>query len=317
VKLRHRILPRTVIGISFMLTSLGVGAAFSGAAFYAYYDNRLAQNEQAVALFVDGFDQQFSDAAKALDDLRIEAVEDIRTELAPLGDSVTDSRGVVGLPPTAGGSVWLLETMDEAGEPVAGSAFAVAPHENGTVFLTSYALVMASTTAPSPVIELVKGTERLPAQLWSWDVERDLAVLVVAADVPNLPLADEPQQAAAVGQRVFAMAGVGGQGSTAAPGVLLDRSERGLQHTAPVGFLYRGGPLLSADGRVLGVASLNYRPYGFDPGAVAQAPGVADLCQAVLTCADLTGGPDLAAAEAQAPPAGSAEVDEIDPDAEG
>ena len=44
----------------------GIGAAFSGAAFYAYYDNRLAENERTVGRFVEGFDQQFSDAAGAL-----------------------------------------------------------------------------------------------------------------------------------------------------------------------------------------------------------------------------------------------------------
>jgi hypothetical protein len=320
LKLRHRILPRTVIGISFMLLAAGVGAAFSGAAFYAYYDNRLAQNEEAVALFVDGFDQQYTDTANALDDLRVEAIEDIREELEPVGDSVTDAHGVVGLPSTAGPSVWLLETRDEAGEPIEGAAFAVAPHGDGTVFMTSYTLVKASTTAPSPAIDLVKEDRRLPAQLWSWDVEHDVAVVVVAAEVPHLVLASESEQLAAVGDRVFAMAGVGGQGSTATPGVLVDHSDQGLQHTAPVGALYRGGPLVTVQGRVVGVASLDYQPYGFDPGQVAQAPGVEGLCSVVLACADLSDDPDLTSDEAEAPPSGGLEADElddIDPDAEG
>ena len=108
-KLRHRILPRTVIGISTMLLMLGIGAAFSGAAFYAYYDNRLAENEQAVSRFVEGFDQQFTDATGAIDDLRVDSISEIRNELRPLGDYVADADGVINLPQSAGPSVWLLE----------------------------------------------------------------------------------------------------------------------------------------------------------------------------------------------------------------
>ncbi|MDH3296154.1 MAG: hypothetical protein OER95_17685, partial [Acidimicrobiia bacterium] len=121
-KLRHRILPRTVIGISTMLLMLGVGSAFSGAAFYAYYDNRLAANEQAVSRFVEGFDQQFTDATGAIDQLRVETITEIRDELRPLGDYVADADGVINLPQSAGPSVWLLETRDEDGQIVTGSA---------------------------------------------------------------------------------------------------------------------------------------------------------------------------------------------------
>ena len=288
-KLRHRVLPRTVIGIAFMLLALAVGSAFSGAAFYAYYDNRLATSEATVARFVEGFDQQFADAAGVLDDLRVESITDIRTELSPLGEFVSDANGVVGLPALAGPSVWTVETRDEAGKPMLGSSFAVAPHRGGTAFVTSYELVVASTVAPSPPIELVKGEQRLTAQLWAWDQANDMALLVVDEVVPPLDMASDSQQVDSVGRRVFALSGVGGQGATASPGVLLDHAEQGLQHTAPVGALFRGGPLVTGDGVVVGVASNGYQPYGIDQGSVPAAPAVSALCSQLLECAGSRG----------------------------
>jgi S1-C subfamily serine protease len=276
-----------VIGITTMLLMLGIGSAFSGAAFYAYYDNRLAENEQAVSRFVEGFDQQFTDATSAIDDLRVDTVSEIRDELKPLGDYVADADGVINLPTTAGPSVWLLETRDEDGEIMSGSAFAVVEHRDGTALVTSYALIVASITEPSPGIDLIKGNERIPAQLWAWDQERDVALLVVEEKVPTLEFAGDRSQLASVGARLFALSGVGGNGATASPGVLLDHSQIGLQHTAPVGTLFRGGPLLNGDGKVLGVASDHYRPFGIDPGDVRQAPDVRAICVLILECSEV------------------------------
>jgi len=285
VKMRHRILPRSVIGISTMLLFFGLGVGFSGAAFYAYYDQRLAQNEETVSRFVNGFDKQFTDAVGAVDELRVQAVDDIRAEMVPIEGIVADANGVSTLPASVGPSVWQLETKDEAGNLLTGAAFAVLPHDGGTAFVTSYSLIAASTTEPAPAIELVKRTQRIPAQLWAWDPDRDLALVVVKEVIPPLSLASDVDQVTAVGGRVFAMSGVGGQGSTASPGTLLDHSQSGLQHTAAVGTLFQGGPLVTGDGRVIGMASLGYRPNGIDPGDVRQAPDVATLCARILHCA--------------------------------
>lgn len=289
-KRRHRILPRTVIGISSMLLAFAVGVGLSGAAFYAYYDNRLAQNEQEVARFVDGFDQQFTDASAAIDDLRVQAVDDIRAELAPIGEYTTDAEGIIGLPVTAGASVWLVETLDDSGRPVVGSAFAVTGHEGGTALVTSLSVVRASAAGPAPAIELVKGDQRIPAQLWSWDEGSDLALLVVDLPIPVLTLAPPAARTAALGTRVFAMSGFGGQGASASPGVLIDQSASGLQHTAPVGTFFEGGPLLAGGGQVIGLATTSFTPFGDDTGPISVSPSIDQLCATLLQCADDTTG---------------------------
>ncbi len=289
-KRRHRILPRTVIGTSAMLLAFAVGVGASGAGFYAYYDDRLAENEREITSFVEGFDQQFTDATGALEELRTSSVEDVRAELGALSEFASDARGVIELPAMVGPSVWTLDTLDDSGAPVIGSAFAVTGHNGGTALITSLSLVRASTVSPSPSITLIKGDERISATLWAWDDANDLALLVTTAPIEPLDLADPASQAAALGGRIFAIGGIGGQGATATPGVLVDRSAQGLQHTAPLGAFFVGGPMVDGEGRVLGMASTAYQPLGLASGAVGQSPDVVAMCASLLTCDDTTAG---------------------------
>ncbi|MEZ5342669.1 MAG: serine protease [Acidimicrobiales bacterium] len=315
-KLRHRILPRSVIGISAMLLSAGIGAAFSGAAFYAYYDDRLAQNEAQVATFVDGFEAQFTDASGAIDEMRVESVEQIRRELGPLSGYVEDANGIVTLPATAGPSVWSLSTFSPAGEPAVGAAFAVVGYNGGTALVTSYELIKAATVSPGPAITLTKGDQTLTAEVYSWDAEHDLALVVVDADIPKLKLATGPARDNAIGGRLFAMSGVGGQGATASPGFLIDQSTAGIQHTIPTGTLFQGGPLVNSSGVVIGIASLSYNPLGINGGAVSVAADVNILCAQLLRCADEANDVtvDLGGEE---PAAGDQADQPVDPDGEG
>ncbi len=285
-KRRHQVLPRTVIGTSAMLLAFAVGVGFSGAAFYAYYDNRLAENEEAVASFVDGFDEQFTDAAGAIEIQRVEAVREIREELGPLGDYSEAVRGVVGLPEAMSESVWVVETLGEDGLPVVGTAFAVAGHSGGTALVTSYSTIKASTLAPAPEIALVKGDRRMVATLWSWDEASDVALLVVGEGMEVIPFAPSAARSASLGARVYAVSGLGGLGASASPGIVVDQSEIGLQHTAVVGAFYEGGPLVNSSGQLVGVATTRYRPFGVDSAPIIAAPSVDALCQTLLRCAD-------------------------------
>src|SRR5690606_3294973 len=107
-------------------------------------------------------------------------------------------------------SVFLLETRDEAGAAVVGSAFVVGndPEAGTSLLLTSLDVVAAATTAPGPSILLRQGDRQLEAELWSWDRATDLAVLVVdVPDLPALPWVSDEEAGAAVGSTVFSVAG--------------------------------------------------------------------------------------------------------------
>lgn len=287
--LRYRIVPKSILATASFLLAIAIGIAFAGASFYAFYNSRLSENEQAVGRFVEGFDQQFNDAAGALDELRESSVDQIRNELVPLENFVANANGVVELPTVLGDSVWLLETRNADGEVLIGSAFAVAGHEGGTAFLTSFSVVRDNARLPAPGIELVNDSDRIEAELWSWDETSDLALVVVEEAVDPLEFATNAQQVDALGQTVFSVSGVGGNGATAVPGVMVDSSRSGIQHTAPVGTLFEGGPLVDGTGRVLGLSSTGFRPYGIDPGQVGQSVDVQIICAQILRCSETDG----------------------------
>jgi S1-C subfamily serine protease len=134
-------------------------------------------------------------------------------------------------------------------------------------------------------VTLDKGGETIPAELWAWDPAADLALLRIArGGLPQPAWATEARRAGVVGTRVYALSGLGGQGATVSPGTALDLSAAGIRHDVRMAPEFRGAPLTTADGMVLGVVSAAYSPTGVDPGELRFAPFVTAACQRLLRC---------------------------------
>jgi S1-C subfamily serine protease len=87
-----------------------------------------------------------------------------------------------------------------------------------------------------------------------------------------------------IGQRIFALSGLGAAGGSITEGTITDVSASGLAHDAAVGPDYRGGPIVNNSGQVIAVASRNYSPAGFASDSVWYAPFVQAACSKVLSC---------------------------------
>jgi S1-C subfamily serine protease len=85
---------------------------------------------------------------------------------------------------------------------------------------------------------------------------------------------------------VFVISGLGATGGAISQGFIADLSATGLQHDAPVGAAFQGGPLVNSKGEVLAVASRSYSPLNFDPGAVFFGVPIRNSCAKVLRCPD-------------------------------
>ncbi len=184
-----------------------------------------------------------------------------------------------------GRSVWLVNTLDERGAPSVGTAFVVEASETSSTVVTSYSTVRAATRAPGPEIFLVKGNDRIKADLVNWVEERDLAVLTVPrGNVPKLNFVPQDQQPR-VGERTFAASGLGAAGASVTQGFVNDVSQGAIQQDAPIGYSFQGGPVLNSNGDVTGVASLNYAPFGFPAaGGVSFAVPIRTTCEKLLRC---------------------------------
>ncbi|MGH9152375.1 MAG: trypsin-like peptidase domain-containing protein, partial [Acidimicrobiales bacterium] len=87
-----------------------------------------------------------------------------------------------------------------------------------------------------------------------------------------------------MGERIFAVSGLGSAGGSVSQGFVTDVSGAGIQHDAAVGPAFQGGPLVNSEGEVVAVAARTYAPLGFASDGVYFAPLVAAACERVLRC---------------------------------
>jgi S1-C subfamily serine protease len=92
------------------------------------------------------------------------------------------------------------------------------------------------------------------------------------------------------GDRLFAISALGAGGASIVQGTVADTAQNGIQHDAPIGVQFQGGPLLDSDGRLVGISSRTYAPLDFVPDTVYFGVPVREACVEVVQCPDsLTG----------------------------
>jgi S1-C subfamily serine protease len=282
---RHRILPRSVIGIASMLLFFGLGIGVAGAALYAYYDWRLSENEQRIGELSAGLEARLSAANEGLENASQRAVANIREEMGPFRE-LMDQQGIANnLVGRLDGSVWSVETLDENGAPSVGSAFVASSDDAQSLLVTSFGAVSAGTTQPGPTITVRSGDESYEAQLYNWDPEHDLALLILPrGGLEPIPWAGNGTMSRLVGRPVWAAEGIGGNGVSLSQGTVIDQTDVGLQHNVPINAAFRGGPIVNGRGEVVGIASVGYSPLNYPSGAVSFGIPVQAACERILSC---------------------------------
>jgi S1-C subfamily serine protease len=176
-------------------------------------------------------------------------------------------------------SVWRVRTLDEAGRPVEASAVVAGSFGGQSFLLTTFATVRASTRVPGPQILVRNGGSETHATLWTWQEDRDLALLVIPRAAPPLLWAtDDPE--GKVGDRVF----VAAEGAGLAPGKILATSTTGIQHNVAVDERRNGGALINEKGEVLGMVSRDYNPGGVGTDRIFVAVPMRSACGQILQC---------------------------------
>jgi S1-C subfamily serine protease len=283
--LRERFLPRTVIGLAVMIIAASIGAAFSGVVLYSYYQYKLQKSDDKINTFVNTYKGEFAKAQGDLAAQRDAAKAQINNELGPIKQLQATGATLQSMIKKVAPSMWFVHTLDASGQPAVGSAFAIASDQNQTLLLTSLNTVQAATKRPGPDLFIRQGGgSDVRVNAYTWDERYDLALIVLnKGNIPALQTAPA-SPGPAIGDQVFALSGAGSLGASASQGYVTDVSSGGLQHTAPVGQGFQGGPLLNSSGQVVGVASRNYAPLNFTSDGVWFAPFVRAACNKVLQC---------------------------------
>lgn len=284
-----RILPKTVLGLAVLLFFMSIAAAFSGAALFAYYRYELDQTEQDVARVESGIADQVAAAGEVIDETKQSATDEIEALLSELEQFAASGQTLGELIENTKESVFFVSTLDPDGQPSVGTAFVLFSDSERSFLITSYTTVRAATASPGPGITVRQGDDEIAVQLTTWDEARDLALLI-AEDRPNLPPLTVASGSPATGQRVFAFSGLGSQGASVVQGVIADAASNGIAHDAPIGVQFQGGPILNAQGELVGISSRTYSPSGFVPDTVYFAVPVRGACEVVVECPDSFGG---------------------------
>jgi S1-C subfamily serine protease len=281
---RERLVPKTVIGMSAIILAFAIGSASSGVAFYAYYQHRLDQKQQFDKDFAASFGQQFDNAQKTIAADGNNARAQIQQELEPLKRLAATGDTLTNLLKAAAPSTFFVQTQDEAGAASVGSAFVVASDAQQSYLLTDYTTVRAATRVPGPQVQVRQGDQTIKATLWTWQEDKDLALLIIPkGGLPKLDFAPSSPPLR-LGERVFALSGLGGSGGAITQGFVADVSAAGVMHDAAIGQGFQGGPLLNSAGKVVGVSSRSYAPLGYaTEGVTFAVPGKA-ACEKVLRC---------------------------------
>lgn len=277
---RFPIFTRSVLLWLLLFAMMGAAFGGSGAFFWAHFNTQINELKEETK----DFDKRSQDAQGQIDTIRNQAITDINNQLKPLAPYLAESK-TIQLAPIFAPYVWFVATLDEDGHPAAGSAFAIATDDKTTLMITSFNTVKAASVLPGPDITIRKDQDEIKATLVSFDPDRDLALIEVQrGGMPVLDWATDEQQSQALGLRVFPVGGLGGAGASLTSGIIIDQSVAGLQHTAPIGTAMQGGPIVTADAKVIGISSIAYRPLGFDPGEIHYSIQINTVCVKLLEC---------------------------------
>ncbi|HJV08311.1 MAG TPA: S1C family serine protease [Acidimicrobiales bacterium] len=261
---RRHFWPPSALGIIVISVLISMLVGFTGALIYTSSDN-------AQIAAVDPADQT-------------RVAPTVPPSAEPVAPTTTAPPQVLtpdGITQKLGPSVWTVSSLDESGRPVEGSGFVAGSFGGQTYVLTSLAIVRAATRIPGPEIVVRNGNAQVTATLWTWQEDKDLALLVTGRAAPSIPWADDNPPVKA-GDKVYVLAG-GGGGPVA--GVVSAVSPASIQHNVFVDERRQGAPLLNERGQVLGMTTLGLTP----PGAVPSldtffAVPIGIACDRVLTC---------------------------------
>lgn len=273
-----------MLGTTAMILSFALGAGLSGVVLFSYYQYRLDQTNQRVNALVNGYQQKFDDAEGDLDTTAQRADSQIQSRLAPIENLEGDPAALAALTKKLAPSMFFVHTLDADGTASVGSAFVVSSNATQSLLLTSYTTIEAATHSPAPPVYVRQGSRDTQVSVRTWDAANDLALIVLPkGSLPPLkPAPGSP--APKVGDRVYAISGLGSAGASISEGAISDVSGSGLADTAAIGTQFQGGPIVNGEGQVIAVASRTFAPLGFTPKTVYYAPYLQAACSKVLTC---------------------------------
>jgi S1-C subfamily serine protease len=173
------------------------------------------------------------------------------------------------------GSGWVLDERDR-GVPSPG-ATDVTDTDFPTNIITNHH-VIESCLKDTGGIRVIAGGKRQQARLFNWDKRNDLALIVIADQLPPLQVSGRPQS----GWWAMTYGAPFGRPGSVTTGNIVTIENSWVVSTSPVNPGNSGGPLLNAEGQVMGTVT------GSDKEQTSQnwnfSSSLPMLCRKILAC---------------------------------
>lgn len=261
-----------------------LGAAVAATGIGLYYQYRLDQTDNRVNALINGYSGAFNNAKRDLASMTSSAESQIKNQLSKLDKSGSYETLARRLAQHLGPSVFFVDTQSVDGSASVGSAFVIASSPSRSLLLGSYKTVQAATVDPGPAVFVRKGSTNTRVTIVSWSKSYDFALMLLPRGglhpLPVANVASQPQ----LGQRVYALSGLGTAGAAVSSGTISDVSAQGIADSIPLGPAFQGGPIVNSSGQLIAVASLSYAPLGFSSSGIWYAPYAQAACRVVVPC---------------------------------
>ena len=279
-----RVLPRSVIGISFALVMAAGGALTAAAILYTRFDYSLRQNAEVTQLAISEFTTKNEEFSTDLEEKKIS----LDKVLDNFTESVADPATIASLSDKFKDTIVEIETEDVNGNTVvfSGFVFSYDIETNSTYILTSSIMLDASKALPSPGIEVKYSTGSARATLENFDDTRDVAVIkITGVQLETAQWASQDVRSESWGDVAYIVSGFSSQESLVVPSRILDYSEIASRFQGPVSSEQAGGVVVTASGEVLGVVTKFWNPSGLDSPQMPYSISYDGMCDSgVVEC---------------------------------
>ena len=260
----------------FVMAAL-LGAVLIGGLSALYYGQQASDLKETTAAARRGLDTVVDDVNTAARRAR----RDINRQVNVARDDLSRESPITSL---ADAGVYSLSATHAGGEVRVASAFTVFSNRNETFLISNYAAVATQDGGAVDTVEVFLPEQTVTVPVYSVDRERDLSVLVAdGGPLPVLPWrpADEPVR---LGDAIYALGVAGANTPAILAGQVAGASDQAIVPNLPLNAFLAGGPLVDGSGRVVGVASQDYAPFGVVEGSLVYAPPIRGVCEVLIDC---------------------------------
>lgn len=254
-----------------------LGATLAGGLAMLYYGQQVRDLERSTTRVLAQLEERGAEIERIAD----EAQDSIEDQVRQVRETIAQE-APIGSPNEVG--IYAVAARHPGGEVRVGSGFTIFSDAAETFLVTSYAVVATADGFAVRTADVYLPSETVTAAVHNYDRDLDVATLRLRGGPLPVPEWRPGDQEVRRGDRVYA-AGIAGPGTpTVLEGVVAGVSAQAVVPDLPLNAFLSGGPLVDASGKVVGIASTSYAPYGPVSGDLTYAVPIRAICKRLVRC---------------------------------